>query len=291
MIDNNNFEDLKLDRTINTIGPFPYYFRTHWHKHVEIIALPSSAVITKKPIITINQTEYSLNPGDVIFVWPGELHEITSNPDKQILGIQFAATVFNELPDFARFLHFFRSIHQLDYRNSPDLNEKIIFHMQHIFEIQTKGDTFCGVESIICLYELFMSFGRYIEKNHFTNIENESSGSISTSEKIMETCNYISDNCEQELSLESVSDFAGFSQYYFSRVFKQTTGYNFVEYLILQRVKRAQTLLADSDMSITEISYQAGFKSISTFNRVFKQYRGCSPSKYRNYYVKKENLH
>lgn len=288
MINNNTFEDLRLARTINTIGPFPYSFHMHWHKHVEVIALPSDAKITKNPIITINQKEYIMEPGDIIFIWAGELHEITANPDKLIFGIQFAATIFNELPDFAKFLHFFRSIHHLHYACSQELCDKIAIHMKHVFDIQTKGGTFCGVESLICIYELFMGFGSFVEKNHFTSKNKDTIINISTSDKIMETCDYIANNCEQELTLESVSDFAGFSQYYFSRIFKQNTGYNFVEYLILQRVKRAQTLLADSDMSITEISYQAGFKSISTFNRVFRQYRGCSPSKYRNYYVTKE---
>ena len=90
---------------------------------------------------------------------------------------------------------------------------------------------------------------------------------------------------EQELTLESVADYIGFSSCYFSRIFKQATGYHFVEYLTLQRVKRAQALLSDTSLNITDISYQSGFKSISTFNRVFKQYRSCSPREYRQYYL------
>ena len=103
-------------------------------------------------------------------------------------------------------------------------------------------------------------------------------------EKIQGACSYIQENCDQDLSLDEVSRLCGFSSYYFSRCFKRVTTVNFVEYLATQRIKRVQLLLIDTDLSITEVAYQAGFKSLSTFNRVFRQFNGCSPSEYKKYY-------
>ena len=95
---------------------------------------------------------------------------------------------------------------------------------------------------------------------------------------------YIQEHCEEPLTLDSIANYVGFSPCYFSRYFKKVTSYNFVEYLMMQRVKRMQMLLTNNSLSITDAAYQAGFKSISTLNRVFRQYSGCSPSEYRKYY-------
>ena len=103
--------------------------------------------------------------------------------------------------------------------------------------------------------------------------------------KIQKSCVYINKNCNQDLSLNDVASMAGFSPNYFSRMFKETTGYNFVEYLMIERVRKAQRYLGDDSIPITEVAYLSGFKSISTFNRVFHQIKNCSPSQFRKYMV------
>ena len=86
------------------------------------------------------------------------------------------------------------------------------------------------------------------------------------------------------ITLEMVSDIAGFSKYHFSRLFKQCSGYNFYDYLCYLRIKSAENLLIHPGVSITEIALQSGFTSLSTFNRIFKKIKNCTPSEYRNLY-------
>lgn len=288
MIGNNNYENLHFNRMINTINTdfFPGSFPLHWHKYIEVVALPENAKISQPPALRINQTVYQLNPGDILLIWPGEVHEIITNTDSQLIGLQFSITVFNELPDFTPFLNLFRTFHHIRQLSTPQLAQSMLVHIQHMLSVQENKETFAGVETLICLYEMFMDFGNHLKNTILKDTEQYSSGTGKTIEKINIACSYIVDNCEHELTLESTADYIGFSACYFSRIFKQVTNYNFIEYLTLQRIKRAQLLLSDSDMTITEISYQAGFKSISTFNRVFRQYKGCSPSEYRKYYLK-----
>jgi AraC-like DNA-binding protein len=50
------------------------------------------------------------------------------------------------------------------------------------------------------------------------------------------------------------------------------------------RVKRAENLLLNPERSITEIALDAGFESIATFNRAFKEIKHCTPSEYKNLY-------
>lgn len=283
-----NFENQRFNRTVNTINTdfFPNQFPLHWHKYVEIAAFPDTGSSTQKPpVLRINQNTYELTPGDVLFIWPGELHEIVSNEDNQLIGLQFNTSVFNDLPDFAPYLSLFRTFHHIRQVENPSLTQSMLVHIKHMISVQEKNEVFSGVEELICLYEMFIEFGTYIKETVLKDTAQNTTVNNSTLDKINIACSYIMENCEQELTLESVADYIGFSSCYFSRIFKQATGYNFVEYLTLQRVKRAQALLSDSNLAITDISYQAGFKSISTFNRVFKQYRSCSPREYRKYYL------
>ena len=283
-----NFEKQHFQRIVNTINSdfFPKHFPLHWHKYVEIISCPdSNASYQTAPVIRVNQSTYELSGGDVLFIWPGELHEIVNNTENQLIGLQFNITIFNELPDFAPFMNLFRTFHHIRQAENLSLSQSLLAHIQHMITLQEKRESFSDVEAIICLMEMFIEFGTCIKGSVLKGNSHTNTVNNSTLDKINIACNYIIDNCEQELTLESVADYIGFSSCYFSRIFKQATGYHFVEYLTLQRVKRAQALLSDTSLNITDISYQSGFKSISTFNRVFKQYRSCSPREYRQYYL------
>lgn len=284
----NTYEHLHFQQTINTINTdyFPSHYPLHWHKYAEIIALPENSSPKQLPIIKINQDTYTLKPGDLLLLWPGEIHEIINNKDKLLLGLQFPGTILNELPDFAPFVNLFRSFHLISIETEEQLARSLMKHMQQIFALQEKKEMFSDVRTSICLHELFIDFGTYLHETLQKDFQELNAQPDKTLEKINLACTYIQQNCEQALTLNMVAEHVGFSTYYLSRLFKQITSYSFVEYLTWQRIKLAQRLLADSQLSITEVSYQAGFKSISTFNRVFQQYLGCSPRDYRKSYLK-----
>ena len=100
----------------------------------------------------------------------------------------------------------------------------------------------------------------------------------------MDVCNYINDHCTEDLTLEKVAARAGFSKYHFTRLFKQFTNVSFYRYLNQRRIEYAQRLLVNPQMSVTEASLSSGFGSLSSFIRMFKQVKGCTPSEYRMMY-------
>lgn len=283
----NQYEDIHFHKNINRIvrEEFPLQYEMHWHRYVEILACMEQKEKTGFAEVRLNQTLYRLEPGDILFIWPGELHEVVWNEEKIITGIQFYDTLFNGLPDFSPYQNLFRKFHLIRQEKTPAFAETVLFYLGQILDAGEQKTPFHGVEELIHLYELFMEFGSFINDTLLKETMVMLPGNSKSLEKVMLACRYISENCEQSLTLEKVSNYVGFSDCYFSRIFKQATGYPFVEYLMLQRVKKAQFLLADGNLVVTEISFQAGFKSISTFNRVFKHYAGCSPREYRKYFL------
>ena len=84
-----------------------------------------------------------------------------------------------------------------------------------------------------------------------------------------------------DLTLGSIAQRLGYSYDYLSRVFAQTFRVNFKSILNQYRCEHAQHLLRTTEQTLTAISLDSGFQSIRSFNRVFKEIIGCSPSEFR----------
>lgn len=93
--------------------------------------------------------------------------------------------------------------------------------------------------------------------------------------------NYIQENYQKDLSLDEVSRQMDLSPYYFSKLFKEETGSNFVEYVTNLRIRKAKELLANDGMSMKEICVSVGYSDPNYFSRIFKKNTGVTPTEYR----------
>jgi AraC-like DNA-binding protein/ligand-binding sensor protein len=92
---------------------------------------------------------------------------------------------------------------------------------------------------------------------------------------------FIADHQVEEISLASVAQAANMSAFYFCKIFKKSTGLTFTEYLARVRVEIVKQLLLNPHKRVSEAAYEAGFQSLSQFNRVFRRIAGEAPSTYR----------
>ncbi|MBB6022380.1 AraC-like DNA-binding protein/mannose-6-phosphate isomerase-like protein (cupin superfamily) [Paenibacillus sp. JGP012] len=99
--------------------------------------------------------------------------------------------------------------------------------------------------------------------------------------KIQTVVRYLNDHYAAALTLPETAARFRISPHYLSRLFKQTTGFTFSDYLNLLRVKEAQRLLRETEQSVTDIALLAGFGNFSHFGKVFKRIVQLSPRAYR----------
>jgi AraC family transcriptional regulator len=85
----------------------------------------------------------------------------------------------------------------------------------------------------------------------------------------------------RDLPLEEIAAAAFLSPFHFARLFKKLTGASPHAYLATLRVARAQALLAETDLSISEVSARVGYSSPSHFTKAFRQATGLAPRAYR----------
>ena len=99
--------------------------------------------------------------------------------------------------------------------------------------------------------------------------------------KLRRVIDYIEAYLDTDLSLEAMAKQVDMSRYYFASQFKQAMGISPYQYVVRQRIKKAQKLLESRQRSLSQIALDCGFASQSHFNKVFRQYVGTTPKKYR----------
>ncbi len=83
----------------------------------------------------------------------------------------------------------------------------------------------------------------------------------------------------EEWPVRRLASVSGVSEAHFARSFKEAFGVPPHRYLLTRRIERATALLRDTDLPITEIAFQTGWKSLGTFGRTFRDITGESPAR------------
>ncbi|WP_278682352.1 response regulator transcription factor [Paraclostridium bifermentans] len=119
-----------------------------------------------------------------------------------------------------------------------------------------------------------------LEKNKASRLQKENTLSESKdgySKTIKKSIDYIHKNYKQNISLQDISNYVFLSHEYFSRLFKEEVGENFSSYLTNYRMKKAESLIKNTDMKISQIAIEVGYTNASYFSRSYKKFKGISP--------------
>ena len=250
-----------------------YLCEVHLHDEIELLR-----VVEGRLKCVVGGEEYFATAGEVIFVNSRVPHLVTVDEGKteQIL-VQYRiddyidnshgkiGTVlarFSEYTDRQCFI----------VQNCPELCESIDLMYKEFLNKNTGYEEY--VKSYIYATIAYLSRYKIIENNN----KMLAKPSIV---RIMPALEYIDENYYKEISLDEISAVLSLNPYYFCRLFKTATGSSFCEYLNFVRISKSEKLFKISEKSITEISLDVGFSSVTYFNRIFRKYKGCTPTVYR----------
>lgn len=93
---------------------------------------------------------------------------------------------------------------------------------------------------------------------------------------------FIRNHLDQDLSLETIAQFIHVDSYKLSRLFKKETGQSLTDFINNQRINESLHLLDDRNLSITTIAQMIGFNDSNYFTKVFKKFKGVTPTQFRN---------
>lgn len=163
---------------------------------------------------------------------------------------------------------------------------ELLVMLHHIArENGVSGDTFLSDSNYVSRFLALEDIGKI--NLFFTTAIKRLSEDVSSnraknlSSIIVKAQAYIYKNFNRDITLEDVSKEVMVSQNYFSRLFKEETGQNFIDYLTELRIERAKELLRYSSSVNKEICYQIGYADPNYFSRLFKRVVGITPTEYK----------
>ncbi|MDF2886553.1 MAG: AraC family transcriptional regulator [Lacrimispora sp.] len=246
--------------------------KSHWHPYYELFYLVSGHCK-----IFINHSLYYLEPGDMIFISPGEIHRTTyhSSPVNERITLSFDKEYLNDMTQSCGSLltdSLFQNSKISIPAGSRPYAEELIQKM--VYE-GAGQDGYSPMMMRNYLYELLIFLSRCQEARSDV-------GKMEVGEKaIEEAAEYIYHNYGASITLYEVAELIHMSPAYFSRKFKSVTGFGFKEYLTNIRIREAASLLLNTGKSVTDIAFECGFGDGNYFGDAFKKIKGVSPRDFR----------
>lgn len=258
-----------FERSNHAKTPGFMYTQEHYHNFYEIYYIENGSCG-----YFINNKSYQMTKGDVVLIPEGVIHHTIYTVDKPTRLLVNCTHKY--IPSSVFPLAY--SDNYL-YRNPNQINE-IHTILQKIEKEYNNPDNFSD-ESILCLmYSFFFLIAR--NKNYYISQNVQSS-------YIEHAIDYIQNNLSSDISLSEIATMFSVSSEHFSRSFKKETGFGFNQYLNLLRLKKAETLLKQSTLSVAEVAEECGFNDSNYFSIKFKKMYNIPPKSVQLMYRKSEN--
>lgn len=136
-------------------------------------------------------------------------------------------------------------------------------------------------EKILGLFEVLHILSQSKDVSFITSDGYNAQLKHSETDRLSNVYKYVQRHFKDNVTLGTIANISNLTPQSFCRLFKKRTGKSFVEYLNEVRISAACKYLLDSDWSISEVAYNCGFKTVSNFNKLFKNITGHSPKNYR----------
>lgn len=251
-------------------------YPTHWHNSLEII-MPLENTYT----VNSCNRKIVLKENDIIFIWPCCIHTLSAPLIGKRMVLQADINVLNQIKQMVTLHSMLTPITIVTAESNPATHPLIRQSLQEIIKDYENDNSFIDLSIYSKLLNIFALLAQ--DTNELSEQFNMTANKQQEyTEKFMYICEYISQHCSEDLCLDDIAALAGFSKYHFSRLFKQFTGISFYKYLNQKRIALAEKQLSDANNSITDVAINSGFSSMSSFIRMFKQIKNCTPTEFRN---------
>ena len=252
----------------------------HWHTGIELI-MPLKNGYT----VIVGEDRAELNEGDIAVINSGVIHSLKAPPCGERIILQFDSVLLHDLKGMETLLFMMQPLIYIPKRPDSEIYRFVSEKLASVIKEYDSNNTFKEALIYANLIEIFVELGRREVYQIETTEKIPSAKKQVYIEAVMGACSYINSHYQENLTLEEVAAVSGFSKYHFTRIFKQYMNMTFYEYLNSKRVKRAEELLYNQEMSVTDVAMNSGFSSLSAFNRTFKNIKNCAPSDYRKQWI------
>lgn len=235
-----------------------YDFPAHWHEHTEI-----HYVLEGNCRLKYGEEFFDLSEGDLVVINGNELHQGAGGCCGYVVVL-----IPPELFETHRVI--FQKIIRDEYAASliRSAMEKYKTH-DTVDMMEVKGYIYLLVAHLIRNFT-FKTLTETVYSKYFDKLN-----------KINGAVKFINENYDRSLTTRELSKMMHLSEGYFCQVFKEVTGKTAMEYINHIRMDKAEKMLRETEMTVTEIAFCCGFEDANYFSRMFKKIKGDSPQSVR----------
>lgn len=254
------------------------HFKEHWHDGVQILFNYSGTVKD----VNISGKHYQVGPRKVVVINFGTIHEIDHEG-----GTETMVLLLNQ--------HFLREIipeleveQFVDNPTAEDSEaaQKLVILLTELYEVAQTNNQYQLKTQRVILDVLDLLMSEFTIPRVFTNVHFKSQY---VEQQLVDIMYYITKHLSEGVTANEVAEAFHLSPSYLVRYFKKYLGRTPTEYLLRQRLKRAERMLLVTESSVQMISDVVGFGSIRSFERAFKQSYEMTPREFRRQEVEKTN--
>ena len=244
----------------------------HTHNFYELVYQ-----IRGESVNMVNNQSFTLKPGDVLIMKPGDIHQIVFKEKTQTRDIYILDEQFKKIS------------HQFNYDFIKHLNENgpIIFSLHHT--------TITALEDFFPVFSLFPERTTALDDIHYSIVSFILGHYINEALTLHQPIppwmkELIRDLSSDEFISMSVNDIVSTTNYSYGHVareFKKYSNYTLTQYIMQLKMEKASSLLLDTYDSVEDISYKLGFQSSTGFIKAFSRVYKNTPHKYRQKHAQK----
>ncbi|GGF68600.1 AraC family transcriptional regulator [Paenibacillus albidus] len=269
----NDFPEAKAEQNIMYM---------HWHEHLEIIVMKKGHAI-----FHVDSQPYEVAAGEILFVPSGGLHVAYAlqNEAVSFVSIVFHSSMYkdwNQDPQHKQFV-------------APYLENQYQFPVMPFKEVPACASSLALMDLIIEEFQESRPAYQLVIKNQLhllllllsrTFRPQQTSGRTHerhsmNRERFKPLLEYLELHYDDKITVEQAAKSVSLNPYHFCKTFKKLTGRTFIDYVNVCRVAEAEKLLLNTDLTVTEIAGRVGCDNPNYFTKLFKQYKGLTPSALR----------
>lgn len=256
----------------------------HWHEHFEIILMREGSAL-----LHIDSRPYELSQGELIVIPGGGLHVgyALSEGDIRYDCIVFNASLFNEwvhdpvhaqlvAPYLEGTLRF--PVKPLEHEQYGGAIVKLLDEL--VGELDDKQS---GYQLLVKakLYSVLTLLARRYDSQPPSSGRGAAASHLANRDRFKQLIKRLESDFQTKITVEAAARQVNLNPFHFCKQFKKLTGRTFIEYVNVCRVNEAQRLLLQTASTIAEIAAAVGCDNPNYFTKLYKQYKGVTPSEAR----------
>lgn len=257
-------------------------FLWHWHPEIELTLFTEGEMTYQ-----VNNQIYHVKAGDGLFCNSNALHtgDMINGQNCHYISITFHPRFVYGYDGSSLYRSYVKPIIKSQALGAYHFRKDILWErnilrlMTEIYELYFEKEPLYEFKIQKNLTEIWITFyENYVLKERVDLKDSSTSRDV---DRLRTILTYLEENYAEKITLEDIADQIGLCKAECCRFFKRLMNKSLFDYILYYRIERSLPLLAQKNLSVTEIAEMTGFASSSYYARVFRAQFGCSPTDYR----------